>query len=73
MHFTATTLQQFPIKKKRRRRTIQRLRKTYIGDYELVYTRNERGRMLLLEGRLKALANREERCRTRKSAKSALE
>lgn len=47
--------------------------KPYIGDYELVYTRNERGRELLLEGRLKALANREERCRTRKSVKSALE
>lgn len=45
----------------------------YIGDYELVYTRNEHGRELLLEGRLKALANREERCRTRKSVKSALE
>lgn len=47
--------------------------KPYIGDYELVYTHNERGRELLLEGRLKALANREERCRTRKSVKSALE
>ncbi len=47
--------------------------KPYIGDYELVYTRNEYGRELLLEGRLKALANREERCRTRKSVKSALE
>lgn len=47
--------------------------KPYIGNYELVYTRNERGRELLLEGRLRALANREERCRTRKSVKSALE
>lgn len=47
--------------------------KPYIGDYELVYTRNEHGRELLLEGRLKALANREERCRTRKSVKNALE
>ncbi len=28
----------------------------YIGDYELVYTRNERGKELLLEGRLKAMA-----------------
>lgn len=45
----------------------------YIGNYELVYTRNERGRELLLEGRLKALSNREERCRTKKSIKSALE
>ena len=32
--------------------------KPYIGKYELVYTRNEAGRPLLLEGRVKALANK---------------
>ena len=38
----------------------------YIGNYDCVYTRNEKGRELLLEGRVKALANREERCISRK-------
>lgn len=38
-----------------------------------VYTRNEKGRELLLEGRVKALANREERCISRKKVKGALE
>lgn len=45
----------------------------YIGNYELVYTRNESGRALLLEGRVRALANREERCISRKKVKGALE
>ncbi len=47
--------------------------KPYIGNYELVYTRNESGRALLLEGRVCALANREERCISRKKVKGALE
>ena len=46
---------------------------TYIGSYDCVYTRNEKGRELLLEGRVKALANREERCISRKKVKGALE
>lgn len=45
----------------------------YIGSYDCVYTRNEAGRALLLEGRVKALANREERCISRKKVKGALE
>lgn len=35
--------------------------KPYIGQYEVVYTRNERGKALLLEGRMKALADAKER------------
>ena len=45
----------------------------YIGNYDCVYTRNEKGRELLLEGRVKALANREERCISHKKVKGALE
>ena len=45
----------------------------YIGKYDLVYTRNEEGRKLLLEGRIRALGNKEERFMRRKKAKSALE
>lgn len=45
----------------------------YIGTYELVYTRNEKGRGLLLEGRMRALANRQERCESHKKVKGALE
>ena len=45
----------------------------YIGKYELVYTRNEKGRELLLEGRIRALANQEERCFSHKKVKGALE
>lgn len=47
--------------------------KPYIGEYELVYTRNESGRALLLEGRIYAMANREERCVSKKKVKGALE
>lgn len=47
--------------------------KKYIGAYELVYTRNERGRQLLLEGRVQALSNREARCISHKKVKNALE
>ena len=47
--------------------------KPYIGEYDLVYTRNEKGRELLLEGRVRAMANREERCLSHKKVKGALE
>lgn len=43
------------------------------GHKGINYTRNERGRELLLEGRVKALANREERFISHKKVKGALE
>ena len=45
----------------------------YIGRYELMYTRNEQGRKILLQGRRDALANRQNRLLTRKKVKGALE
>lgn len=47
--------------------------KSVVDGYELVYTRNESGREYLLEGRVKALTNREERCINHKKVKSVLE
>lgn len=47
--------------------------KPYLGTYHLVYTRSEEGRKQLLEARLKALGNRQERLLMRKRVKSALE
>ncbi len=47
--------------------------KPYIGKYELVYTRNEAGRKLLLEGRVRAMSNRQNRTLNRKKVKGALE
>ena len=47
--------------------------KKVVDRYELVYTRNEVGRKILLEGRTKALANKEARCVSRKKVKGALE
>lgn len=47
--------------------------KFVVDRYDLVYTRNEAGRRILLEGRSKALANREARAVSRKKVKSALE
>jgi len=47
--------------------------KSFIGNYEAVYTRSEKGRKILLEGRKYALANKEERCMTKKKVKGALE
>lgn len=44
--------------------------KPYIGKYDLVYTRNEAGRQLLLEGRMKALANKEAKTKSRKKVKN---
>ena len=43
-----------------------------LGDYQLVYTRNEAGRKVLLEARLKSLANKNDRIITKKKVKSAL-
>ena len=43
-----------------------------LGDYQLVYTRNEAGRKILLEARLKSLANKNDRLITKKKVKSAL-
>ena len=43
-----------------------------LGDYQLVYTRNEAGRKVLLEARLKSLANKNDRLITKKKVKSAL-
>lgn len=44
----------------------------HIGNYQLVYTRNEAGRKILLEARLKSLANKNDRLITKKKVKSAL-
>ena len=43
-----------------------------LGDYQLIYTRNEAGRKVLLEARLKSLANKNDRIITKKKVKSAL-
>ena len=47
--------------------------KPYIGNYDALYTRNEAGRKILLEGRVYALANRQNRLLKRKKVKNALE
>ena len=44
--------------------------KPYIGNYDLVYTRNEAGRQFLLEGRMKALANKNAKTSSRKKVKN---
>ncbi len=44
-----------------------------VDRYDLIYTRNEAGRKILLEGRSKALSNRQARCVSRKKVKGALE
>lgn len=44
--------------------------KPYIGKYDLVYTRNESGRQLLLEGRMKALANKKAKTKSHKKVKN---
>lgn len=44
----------------------------HLGNYQLVYTRNEAGRKILLEARLKSLANKNDRIITKKKVKSAL-
>ena len=45
-------------KKKEDAERFEKCMHPYIGNYDCVYTRNEKGRELLLEGRVKALANR---------------
>lgn len=45
----------------------------YTGNYQLIYTRNEAGRQILLKGRIYGLANRHERCLARKKLKGALD
>lgn len=44
-----------------------------IGRYHLVYTRTEAGRKILLEARIKALSNKNDRILTKKKVKSQLE
>lgn len=45
--------------------------KPYIGSYEVVYTRNERGKSLLLEGRMKALEDAKERSLNKKMVRTS--
>lgn len=40
--------------------------RSYIRDYELVYTRNEEGKEILLEGRMRAAGSGKSRCSTRR-------
>lgn len=47
--------------------------KSVAEGYDLVYTRNEEGRKILLKGRVKAFANKEARCSSHKKVKGALE
>lgn len=47
--------------------------RNYIGKYQAIYTRNLEGRKILLKGRRKALANKQDRIVTKKKVKSALE
>ena len=44
-----------------------------IGRYHLVYTRTEAGRQILLEARIQALSNKNDRALTKKKVKSRLE
>lgn len=44
----------------------------FLGDYELIYTRNLQGRKHLLKARIEALANQEARCLNRQAVKSSL-
>lgn len=43
--------------------------KPYMGKYDLVYTRSESGRPLLIEGRMKALANQKNKTKSYKRVK----
>lgn len=44
--------------------------KPYMGKYDLVYTRNENGRKMLLEARMKSVANQKNKTKARKKVKS---
>jgi hypothetical protein len=45
--------------------------KSGIGSYDLVYTKNDAGKAVLLEGRMKSLADAKERSKTKKTVKRA--
>ena len=47
--------------------------KKYLRKYNLVYTRNEEGRRILLKGRVHAFANMEDRIMNKKKVENALE
>ena len=44
--------------------------KSYMGKYDLVYTRSEKGRKILLEARMKSITNQRSQTRARKKVKS---
>lgn len=44
--------------------------KAYMGKYDLVYTRSENGRKILLEARMKSIANQKNKTKARKKVKS---
>ncbi|MBQ6843448.1 MAG: DEAD/DEAH box helicase family protein [Agathobacter sp.] len=44
--------------------------KPYMGKYDLVYTRSENGRKVLLEARMKSIANQNNKTKARKKVKS---
>ena len=60
-------------KKKETAEAFAKCIKRYIRHYDLVYTRSEQGRKLLLKGRVYAFANRDERLMNKKKVKGALE
>ena len=47
--------------------------RNYIGKYQAIYTRSLEGRKILLNGRIKALANKQDRIVSKKKVKGALE
>lgn len=47
--------------------------RNYIGKYQAIYTRSLEGRKILLKGRIKALANKQDRIVSKKKVKGALE
>lgn len=51
---------------------LDRIQKS-VGKYDLIYTRSVQGRPILLEARIKALGNKQERTITRKKVMSSLE
>ena len=59
-------------KRKEDAQLFQKCRRTAYSNYQLVYTRNEAGRKILLEARLKSLANKNDRIITKKKVRSAL-
>lgn len=46
---------------------LERIQKS-VGKYDLIYTRSAQGRPILLEARIKALGNKQERTITRKKS-----